>query len=390
MIVKDENELKLLRLQGFYTKDKTNLTLFQDLFELTMSLGRFSEAKDLLVNLEAKLCEEPIIKFDWSKFHIAQAEYEIALEILETLLTDGTVNTGVIYNILWCKLNLKRFQEVIEEMDKHSNFVDEYPAFQLLKIRAMHNLGRIEEALFLVQHYLEFNKDDQDALGLKAILSLDLGRYDEASVAADMALILNPFNHEALTVLSSVALVEQNPDKALVHLSKSENITTRSGRMMLNLGQAQMLNMDFLEAEESLKKASELMPDHIGTWHALAWVELVQNKVDFAEQSLQKAMDLDRNFSETHGGLAVIAVRKGNIDLARKLTKTALRLDPNCVSGRYAESLLLEASGEVQLAKEKVTNLIESTKSGDGRPLTELINQANQRFSSKPNNGQIH
>jgi Tfp pilus assembly protein PilF len=91
------------------------------------------------------------------------------------------------------------------------------------------------------------------------------------------------------------------------------------------------------------------MPTHIGTWHDLVWVQLLQGDLAAAEESFRRAVELDRNFSERHGGLAVVAAYKGNWAGAEELSKTALGLDPQSVSGRYAQSLYCSAPDGARL-----------------------------------------
>ena len=100
------------------------------------------------------------------------------------------------------------------------------------------------------------------------------------------------------------------------------------------------------------------MPNHIGTWHLLAWTHLMKNNIDQAKDAFDKAYDLDRNFGETHGGLASIYALQGNKELAEKHIKIANRLDPLGFSSIYAQMVLLNLDGRPQEAQ----NLFEKVK----------------------------
>src|SRR5207342_527942 len=98
-------------------------------------------------------------------------------------------------------------------------------------------------------------------------------------------------------------------------------------------------------ARDQLLHAVVTMPDHIGTWHALAWAQLLLGDIDAAAGSYQQAYDLDRNFADSHGGLALIHALRGETDAAEQAVKRALRLSPQCATALYAKSLLLSDAG---------------------------------------------
>lgn len=84
------------------------------------------------------------------------------------------------------------------------------------------------------------------------------------------------------------------------------------------------------------------MPDHIGTWHALAWAQLLLGDVQAAEASYRSALALDRNFGKSHGGLAIVELLTDRLPEGEASMNRALKLDPGAVSGRYAKSLWLQ------------------------------------------------
>ncbi len=380
---------RLQRTENFLSQDPANLSLFHDCFEICLQLGDYDKAQQLVDEALQRHVNEPSINFNQSKIYLANGQFVEALVPLHSLQKQGINNPGIIYNIAWAKLNLGQYESLIDDVEEFSEFVPEYPPLLIIKARALHLLQKFQEAVDALNLYIDLDASNAEAFGLKALLLLDLGQYSEAKKIAKKTLELYPYNHEALITLSTIALNEQEPDQALTYLSTKQDLTAQSGRMMLNLGQAHMLNMQFDDAELALNEAASLMSSHIGTWHALAWVEIVLDKIDDAKRCFERAMELDRNFSESHGGLAVIAVFQNDFKLAEKYTKVAIRLDPMSASGRYAESLLLDKGGNAEVAKAQIIELMTSAKGVDGSPITQMIAKASQRLNLTPNKNTI-
>jgi len=108
------------------------------------------------------------------------------------------------------------------------------------------------------------------------------------------------------------------------------------------------------------------MPNHIGTWHVLAWTQLLLADIDAAELSYNKAFELDRNFADSHGGLALIHALKGQTDFAEQSIKRALRLNPDCATAMYAKSILLHDIGDTETSEKLVQKLIQQDPSMQG------------------------
>jgi Tfp pilus assembly protein PilF len=120
------------------------------------------------------------------------------------------------------------------------------------------------------------------------------------------------------------------------------------------------------------------MPSHIGSWHALAWCQMLRKDFAAAEASFSRSLELDRNFSESHGGLAVLAAMRGDDASAKPLIERALRLDGQSFSGRYAQSLLLRKS-RPEVADKLVQGLVGQIKFPDGRPMLSALTRKQKR-----------
>jgi Tfp pilus assembly protein PilF len=103
------------------------------------------------------------------------------------------------------------------------------------------------------------------------------------------------------------------------------------------------------------------MPDHIGTWHALAWCQLLEGDLAGAKRSFDKAFALDRTFGETHGGFALVHALRSERKEAEESIKRATRLDPQGRSARYAKSVLLLDDGQVDEARKLIDDIVART-----------------------------
>ena len=131
--------------------------------------------------------------------------------------------------------------------------------------------------------------------------------------------------------------------------------------------------MQLPAAKGNIELAARYLPQHIGTWHVFAWLQLIHQDVAAAEAAFQRALTLDRNFAETHGGLAVVAVLQRRDDEARASIKRALRVDSQSVSAQYAQILLLQREGHQQEADSALDTVLARPMDREGNQLRELV-----------------
>ncbi|WP_170866243.1 tetratricopeptide repeat protein [Pseudomonas sp. NFACC24-1] len=153
------------------------------------------------------------------------------------------------------------------------------------------------------------------------------------------------------------------------------------GRAWSGLARLEFNELEFDAAEEHLKTAVKFMPDHIGTWHLLAWIYILRGDSIQARRALDCSYALDRNFGETHGGLAIVDILEGMTERAQKGIRRALKLKPDGLSARYAEALLLQQAGHPEKAAQVIDQVLDRTRpdsSDTGRVLMENWLQTHQ------------
>jgi len=76
-----------------------------------------------------------------------------------------------------------------------------------------------------------------------------------------------------------------------------------------------------------IEAAATHLAEHIGTWHVLAWVDIMLGDVADARAAFETALSLDRNFAETHGaGQAGAALQRMQRAHARSRSSGVVRL----------------------------------------------------------------
>jgi tetratricopeptide (TPR) repeat protein len=206
--------------------------------------------------------------------------------------------------------------------------------------------GQLENAIHAADDALRLRPGDANALGVKALALFDHGDHAQAMQAARQALSQDADQHEALLAAASINLAQQEFADARALLERGLHRHPQSGRALSAYGQVLMAADELPAATDVLAQATLAMPGHIGTWHALAWSQLLQGHVQRAEASYRAAYEIDRNFGDTHGGLALIDALAGRLDEAEAGVRRALRLDPNAVTARYAQAIIRREQGD--------------------------------------------
>jgi Tfp pilus assembly protein PilF len=127
-------------------------------------------------------------------------------------------------------------------------------------------------------------------------------------------------------------------------------------------------HQDLGSAKDAIVAAVKYLPEHIGTWHVLGWIELLCGDLGAARAAFEQALTIDCNFGESHGGLAVVAAWQGREQDAVTARRRALQLDPHSISARYAEMVLLQRAGKYREAQAVLASLMDRRVTG-----TELI-----------------
>jgi Tfp pilus assembly protein PilF len=180
--------------------------------------------------------------------------------------------------------------------------------------------------------------------------------------------------HDALLVRASLYSEAREYGAARASFTALLEAHPECGRAWLGLGLIKLSQGEVEAALRDIELAAAYVPEHIGTWHVLAWIQIMRRDVSAAEAAFLRALALDRNFAETYGGLAVIAALQGREVDAHSSIKRALRLDPQSLSARYAQILLLHGHGHYPEATAVLDEVLARPLDRDGTRYRDLVN----------------
>lgn len=365
---------QIQRYEGYLKADPTNPSIANQLAQFYLKAGQLDEADTLLKkNLALKPSLDGSVEFTLATVKIAMRHYDKALALLNGLTERNVRHAAVYYNRALCEMMLHQYETsaaTLEQARKPDN--PEFDYIEKLYLRALHHLGRMEEAYQVGINIVNRTENDAELYGAFALICLDLDKSDEAAFFAKRAIDLGE-NADARSVMGFVELENVNPDDAFENFSKATQTNPAHGRSWMGMGLCAMLAKNITVAHEYLKTASKLMPEHLGTLNVMTWTAIFSGNLKEAEQICERAMAQDRNFAETHGTLAVIQVLMQRHEEANVSIKVAQRLSPVCFSAAYAQLLLMEPGTSPDRMQRRIEQLLNTPFKVDSKTMGETI-----------------
>jgi tetratricopeptide (TPR) repeat protein len=349
---------ELDRLMGYVRFDSKNLDLIARAMGVAASISQFDQALELANRMLEIKPSDPQLLYQKAQLEIQAGKLAEAEHTLLSIIGTGTRApelSAALGHVYFLKHDYGKARAPLSEAVAHP---DRAPNIAPLYARTLHQLGDIDAAIAFAESWLATNREDASLLGVLSLLYVDQGNMDKAEHTARRSVELSGSSLEGLIALGTTALGKQNVEEATACFERALAQNTAAGRAWLGRGLAEMIAMNFEGAERTLKTCVELMPEHIGSWHALAWCQILRQDYAGAEDSFRRALKIDDNFGETHGGLGVLAALQGDEKKARQLIKKATRLDPGGFAGRFAQSMVLSLAGKEKDAKKIVQALI--------------------------------
>lgn len=351
---------RISQLKAFLRIDPENQSLACDLLDAYFQVGAFDEALLCIAGLEDSVRNAAGIRFRNAQIAMASGRYSDAIELLAKLISDGHESVALWHDLAFAQLCNGKYHDAAETLVEAKSKFGPQIDLLLTSARVHLFLANFEDALKEIETACLIDNDHPVAMGLKALILLDMDNLGAAADVAQECLRYHPNQHEALLTEGTLALWQQRVPEAQASFEKALTGFPNSGRALSGLGQVYMLKNDIPMARTVLENAVSAMPDHIGTWHALAWTQLLSTDVGAAEASYERAFALDRNFADSHGGIALIHVLNGRSELAERSVKQALRLNPDCATAIYAKSLLLSDVGQIDQSDALINRLMQS------------------------------
>lgn len=341
----NEQQARLHKLQGYLNADSNNLALLMDATDLSMQLGDWSTAKELVERTLTLQPNDAVTRYRLAVIllHLGQAQESVP--ITQSLIDAGKTHGAVRFAHAQGLALTGRFAEAEPIFTALLSKASAFREFPYLYIRTLHFLGKIEEALTYANIYAAEQPQDSMVQGLVSLLYLDNDNVEQAAQWSAKALAQAPNNLYALVAAGFAALAYEDEAAAKAHFDKATVLQPNNGRAWAGKGLVNMLDTDLDAAKGDFEKAIEYMPTHLGSYNVLAWIQIMQRDYVGAKQALGRSMEVDPTFGETHGGLAVIAAMQGEWEQAKRLADTAIKLQSDSFAGQFAKSLVMTHRG---------------------------------------------
>ena len=334
---------RIALLEGYLRQDPANMQLRGDLVDLLIQAERLEGARTYAI--EALRIAPGDLPF---RYRLAVIDHhcgslEAAAEGLTALIDAGANSPSVRFELARVKAAQGNFRDCAEILDNLSRepLPESLAAdVALLHVRALHRVGDLQLAILVAERFLQLQPDAHALASALATLYVDAQRMDDAVRLFHGAERDRPLDSEMLAVGGFVELDAANVPAALRHFEESVAKSPNSGRGLLGLGLAHAATGDLKLAKSALAGATRIMPTHLGSWHALAWMQLLDKEVDAAERSFNDALEQDRTFGDTYGGLAIIAALRGDRSHSEELIRTGRKLDRASLNVGMAVTLL--------------------------------------------------
>lgn len=242
------------------------------------------------------------------------------------------------------------------------------PALAALKVRSLHHLQRLDEALEIGDDW-EGRTGSEDLWGALAVVALDAEQVDRAAGWAARA----EGSPEGLSTIGMLELAEGDTAGGRARFEAAVALRPDSARGLLGLGLVALQNQDPLRAAELLDQAGSIFDTHLGTWAGAGWAWLLAGDPVKARDRFERVVALDDTFAEGHGGLAVLDVLEGRVEEGRRRAEIARRLDRMSLGAALAESLGLQAAGDGQKAERIIALAMTAPVGPGGRTIAQAL-----------------
>ncbi|MCD1600370.1 tetratricopeptide repeat protein [Rheinheimera aquimaris] len=335
-----------------WLKDPENENIFSDILRTLLSERKFEDVLVVFADASAYLQN----KFFFSKIDalLSLKRYSEASVEIDKLSDNSSLKSYYSAVLLYLGGQAESAMNALNKAAEQAQLEDKG---HLLKARLHYIKSEMKPALSCLEKISDSSRD-AEYFGLSALLALDLGNIKLAKSSAEKSLKLSQNQFDALLALASIFVSELELSQASVIIEKCLTLQPKSGRSWSVKGQVSLFNRLYDIAEQDFRSALIYMPDHIGTWHLLAWNYYLLGRLDQAEEAFKHALALDNAFGESYGGLAVIAAVKGRIDECNHYIKLAFKLNKRSFSAEYAKALVEQSEGNTNGAENRVKGLL--------------------------------
>lgn len=369
-------QTRLDRLLTFINEDPTNLNLLADAAIAAFDIGQPRLCIELLRRYEALQPLTPSLINVRGLSAMSEGRFDAALNDFRALAAHDP-NPVLRYNLAYASAMCGSFEPAA---DMEPVCLESVPGAALLKLRALHHLGRFDDAVRMGAPLAGQAVPPAGFAGAYASVLFDLGEIENARRYAAR----EPDTTDSLVIIGLTELEAGNVEGAAELLERAADRNPLEARATLGRGLCLLAQQRYRDAAAMLDQAAQRLGSHAGSWLAAGWAWLFDGNPVAAGEHFQHAAKLDRGFADAHGSLAVALHLQGRQNDARHHAEVAVRLDPACLSAALAKSIELEATNNSESADALKNAALNRPLGPTGRTLAQSLTAFGLRRTQNP------
>lgn len=212
------------------------------------------------------------------------------------------------------------------------------------------HFGMIQQALTVLEKAKNSGQVSYEMAVSLGSLYLSKNNWNDAFNAYEAALSLKPNCFDCMLSLSKVALLQQDPEKALAYLIRAKRAQPDNAEVLFEFGKA-CLELDLVDdALPALQKASDLRPGNDSYKYVLASAQVSKKQYEVARKLLEGLLAKHPNDPDLNYVLGSLLFLEVKFDEAAKYLSRSVQLRPNQSAAYYYLGLVAEGKGDNQKA----------------------------------------
>lgn len=270
----------------------------------------------------------------------------------------------------------RKYREAVAEYGKAIRFSADNPHILRQLGLAHFNLGEPQNAFtYLTKSELLEPGDPEVRISLGKIYFANR-RPDEAMREAKLVLASDSANADALDLLASSYLLQNNPAKAIETYRRVVELFPKSAERHYVLGVSLMAGKQTSEARKEFETALALAPDHVEAVRQLVNLDLLENRQDVALARVQKQIAVAGRSPRLVLLLAAVQGARGNKAGAEEAYQEAIRLDPGHAEASVALANFYVTGGKLDQALPVIESALKTEKGPAAYQLRGIILQS--------------
>ncbi|MDI1352908.1 MAG: hypothetical protein PSV35_09135 [bacterium] len=352
----------------FLKQDEHNVPLLIEISSLFCDLGDIDSAQKYLDRVH--VIDSKVANAPQGLLYLNQGDLLNAQKYLQMALHDCDT-PAIRYNLGFTYFLSAEFEQAIDLLrpliDK-----EHYPSAELLMARILHRQDELEQAIHYIEHILEYNPDDAEALGFLSLIYFDMNEELLAKELSQKALAINAEIYDARLVNIVLRLMTQ--ETTIEEIEELLRINPQDSRLWFALGSTHMTLGDLNSAEHTLLKAIEVYPEFYDCHIALAWCQLLNDHIKEAHETYQNAIELVDDLADAWGGLALVHALSNDLIKTEQLIEKANSINSECFLTEIAEIIYFNQTNPEQ-AKKSLVNMLNNTAIPISEKLAGLIEE---------------